>query len=263
LDGWQGTTLCQPFSFEVPMLVKVGGSQVDVRVEACFAMPRLGFNDNFFTWAQAFIPLGIRPTKCSGAFWDQCNTRVFEMFLDKCEYILACDYDSFFTKEDIEHLFAMAMTFQCDALTGLQCKREDGRPMMTLKDTLDKPPAEGQTELPMSWFAEPVQEVDSAHFGCTVISTAALKRAKKPWFLGVPNKEQTWGDGRLDPDIYFWKNWRDSGNRVFITPRVVLGHGEYMITWPGKDLGKPVYQYATQFCNTLERPETAWRLPQS
>lgn len=244
------------------MLVKVGDTQVDIRVEAVYSMPRLGFNDNFFTWAQAFMPLGIRPTKCTGAFWDQCNTRVFEQFIDKCEYLLACDYDTFFTKEDIEALFAMAMTFQCDALTGLQVKREDGKPMLTLKGTLNNPPADGNTKVPMSWFAEPVQEVDSAHFGCTVISTAALKRAKKPWFLGVPDPSGSWGDKRRDPDIYFWQNWRDSGNRVFVSPRVVLGHGEYMVSWPGKELGRPVFQYATEFCNTMKRPETAWSVPQ-
>jgi len=41
------------------MLVKVGDSRVDVRVEAVLSVPRLGFNDNFFTWAQALMPLGI------------------------------------------------------------------------------------------------------------------------------------------------------------------------------------------------------------
>lgn len=244
------------------MQITVGNTQVDVRVEAVYSMPRLGFNDNFFTWAQAFVPLGIRPTKVSGAFWDQCNTRVFEQFIDKCEYLLAVDYDTFFTKEDIEHLFALALTFQCDCLTGLQVKREDGRPMLTLKGTLENPPDAGSTQMPLAWFGEPVQEVDTIHFGCTIISTAALKRCKKPWFLGVPNKDHTWGEGRIDPDIFFWRNWRESGNRVWVTPRVVLGHGEYMVTWPGKDLGKPVFQYATDFCNTLKRPETAWRVPQ-
>ena len=244
------------------MLVKVGGSQVEVRVEAVFSMPRLGFNDNFFTWAQALMPLGIRPTKVTGAFWDQCMERVFEQFVDKCEYLLTIDYDTFFTKEDVEHLFALAMTFQCDALTGLQTKREDGRPMLTLKGTLLKPPADGQTTLPMSWFAEPVQEVDTAHFGCTVISTAALKRTTKPWFRSEPGPDGSWNDGRLDADIYAWKNFRESGNRVFVTPRVVLGHGEYVVTWPGQNFTKPVFQYSTDFCNTLKRPETAWRLPE-
>jgi len=244
------------------MLVKVGDTQVDVRVEAIMSMPRLGFTSNFFAWAQALMPLGIRPTLGTGAFWDQVNTRVMEQFIDSAEYLLTIDYDTFFTKEDVEHLFALAMTFQCDALTGLQTKREDGRPMLTLKGTLDTPPETGSTQVHRSWFGEPVQEVDSAHFGCTVISTAALKRAKKPWFVATPDPSGGWGDGRRDADIHFWANWRDSGNKVFITPRVVLGHGEYVVAWPSQELGQPVFQWATEFNNTHKRPESAWRVPQ-
>lgn len=244
------------------MLVTVGNTQVDIRVEAVLSVPRLGFNDNFFSWAQALMPLGIRPTKMTGAFWDQCMERVFEQFVDKCEYLLTIDYDTFFTREDVEQLFSIAMAFQCDALTGFQVKREDGRPMLTLKGTLENPPADGKTHLPVSWFSEPVQEVDSAHFGLTVISTAALKRTKKPWFWSKPGPDNSWNDGRLDSDIYAWKNFRDSGNRIYVTPRVVLGHGEYMVAWPGRDLGKPVFQYSTDFCNSLKRPETAWSLPE-
>jgi hypothetical protein len=244
------------------MLVKVGDTQVDVRVEAVMSVPRLGFMDNFYSWAQALMPLGIRPTKVTGAFWGQCLQRVCEQFVDKCEYLLTIDYDTFFTREDVEHLFALAMTFQCDAVTGLQTKREDGRPMLTLLGTLDNPPDEGKTRLPASWFAEPVQEVDSAHFGCTVISTAALKRTPKPWFLGIPNGDGEWGEGRTDEDIFMWKQFRKGGSRVYVSPRVVLGHGEYMVTWPGKQLDRPVFQYSTEFANTLKRPETAWSVPQ-
>ena len=186
-----------------------------------------------------------------------------EQFIDKAEYLLTIDYDTFFTKEDVEHLFAMAMTFQCDAITGLQTKREDGRPMLTLKGTLDNPPEGGTTSLPASWFAEPVQEVDTAHFGLTVISTAALKRAKKPWFWSKPDPSGGWSDGRQDSDIFFWANWRESGNRVFVSPRVVLGHGEYVVTWPGRNLTSPVFQWANEFTSTSKRPETAWRVGES
>lgn len=185
-----------------------------------------------------------------------------EQFIDKAEYLLTIDYDTFFTKEDVEHLFALAMTFQCDAITGLQTKREDGRPMLTLKGTLDNPPEGGTSSVPTSWFGEPVQEVDSAHFGLTVISTAALRRAKRPWFWSTPGPDGSWNEGRVDPDIYFWRNWRESGNRVFVTPRVVLGHGEYVVTWPGKQLGTPVFQWTTQFNDTHKKPETAWSVPQ-
>lgn len=244
------------------MLVRVGESQVEVRVEAILSAPRFGAFSNFFTWAQALMPLGIRPTIGSGAFWSQVLTRTIEQFIDKCEYLLVIDMDSFFTREDVEHLFAMAMTFQCDAITGLQVKREDGRPMLTLKGTLDSPPESGSTTLPASWFAEPVQEVDSAHFGLTVISTAALKRARKPWFLETPAPDGSYGDGRRDSDIHFWANWRASGNRIFVSPRVCVGHGEYMISWPGRDLGKPVFQYTTEFNTSQKRPETAWSVPQ-
>jgi len=242
------------------MLVKVGQSQVDVRVEAVMSTPRLGFMDNFFTWAQALVPLGIRPTKVTGAFWGQCLQRVFEQFVDECEYLLTIDYDTFFTQADLEHLFALALTFQCDAITGLQTKREDGRPMLTLLDTLDNPPADGHTQLPREWFQAPIQQVDTAHFGCTVISTAALKRTPKPWFEGKANAAGEWGDGRIDDDIWFWRQFKLAGNRLYVTPRVTLGHGEYMITWPGQSLATPVYQHSTAFVNSQERPEGVWKV---
>lgn len=89
-----------------------------------------------------------------------------------------------------------------------------------------------------------------------------MKRTPKPWFLGVPNADGEWGEGRTDDDIFFWKQFRKAGNRVYVTPRVVLGHGEYMVSWPGKDLGKPVFQYSTDFCNTSKKPETAWSVPE-
>ena len=243
------------------MLVKIGDTEAEIRVEAILSAPRFGAFSNFFSWAQALMPLGIRPTIQQGAFWSQGLTRCMETFIDKAEYLLCLDMDSFFTREDVEHLFAMALTFQCDALTGLQVKREDGRPMLTLKGTLDDPPSDGNTTLAASWFAEPVQEVDSAHFGLTVISTAALKRAKKPWFLETPGPDGSYGEGRRDSDIHFWANWRASGNRVYVTPRVCVGHGEYMISWPGSSLGKPVFQYTTEFNETHKRPETAWSVP--
>jgi len=244
------------------MIVKVGGTECDIRVEAVQSVPRLGFMDNFYTWAQALMPLGIRPTKVTGAFWGQCLQRVFDQFVDKCEYLLTIDYDTFFTRQDVEQLFAMAMTFQCDALTGLQTKREDGRPMLTLNGTLDNPPEDGKTSLPMSWFAEPVQEVDSAHFGCTLISTKALKRTPKPWFQDQPNAAGEYGDGRTDADIWFWRQFRSAGNRVYVSPRVSIGHGEYVAVWPGKDLQAPVFQYVGDY-TANGRPKTAWSAPGS
>lgn len=242
------------------MLVKVGDSSVDIRCEAVLSAPRFGPLINVFGFIEAMMPLHIRPSLGQGAFWSQVLTRMLEKFAADTEYIITLDMDSFVSKENVEHLFALAMTFQCDALAPLQTKREDGRPMLTLLDTLDNPPENGVTSVPAEWFGQPVQQVDTAHFGCTVISTAALRRMKKPWFMESPDPTGSWGDGRTDADIGFWRQFKASGNRLYVSPRVVIGHGEYMVTWPGADLGSPVHQYCSEWQETRRPPESAWKV---
>lgn len=245
------------------MIVKVGSTDVDVRVECVLSAPRFGPLANIFGWIQALMPLHIRPTLGQGALWGQVLQRMMEQFTDSTEYILCTDYDSFWDRRTVEELLAMAMALQCDALAPLQVKREDGRPMFTLPGQLDNPPpGAGTTELPMSWFAEAVQEVDSAHFGCTVISTKALKRTPKPWFQDHPNAQGEYGDGRCDSDIWFWRQFRKAGNRVYVSPRVSIGHGEYVSVWPGKDLQQPVFQYVGDYMAN-GKPKTAWSAPGS
>jgi hypothetical protein len=244
------------------MLVKVGGTDVDVRVECVMSGPRFGPISSIFGWAQALMPLNIRPTLGQGALWGQVLQRCMESFVDSTEYILCTDFDSYWDRKTVEELFAMALAFQCDALAPLQVKREDGRPMLTLHGTLDNPPSGGKTELPMSWFAEPVQQVDTAHFGCTIISTKALKRTPKPWFQDHPNSDGEYGEGRTDADIWFWRQFAKGGNRLYVSPRVSIGHGEWMVVWPGKELQAPVYQYVTDY-NANGKPEAAWSLPKS
>jgi len=39
----------------------------------------------------------------------------------------------------------------------------------------------------------------------------------------------------------------------------VIGHGEYVITWPGRELANTVYQYATEFNAQGKKPESIWR----
>ena len=246
---------------EVLVIVKVGETPVEVRVECVMSGPRFGPLANVFGWIQALMPLHIRPTLGQGALWGQVLQRCMEQFVDSTEYIIATDFDSFWDQRCIEELIAMSMAFQCDALAPLQVKREDGRPMFTLPGTLDNPPPEGSTNLPMSWFAEPVQEVDSAHFGCTVLSTKALKRTPKPWFQDQPNAAGEYGEGRIDADIWFWRQFRKGGNRAYVTPRVSIGHGEYVSVWPGPDLQKPVFQYVGDY-TANGKPKTAWSVPQ-
>ena len=239
------------------MLIKAGNTEVDVRIECVMSGPRFGPLANLFGWAEALLPLGIRPTLGQGALWGQVLQRSMEEFVDSTEYILTTDYDSFWDRKTIEHLVALAMAFQCDALAPFQVKREDGRPMFTLPGHLDNPPPDGKTEMPAEWFAEPVQQVDSAHFGCTLISTKALKRTPKPWFVDVPNEKGEYGPGRVDADIHFWRQFKKGGNRLYVSPRLSIGHGEYVSVWPGQDLRTPVFQYLGDY-KDHGIPENAW-----
>jgi hypothetical protein len=82
----------------------------------------------------------------------------------------------------------------------------------------------------------------------------------KPWFHEQPDPQGGWGDGRVDSDISFWKQFKACGNRLYITPRVVIGHGEYVITWPSQELGQPVFQYCSEWQETRKPPKSAWKV---
>ena len=94
------------------MIVKVGSTDVDVRVECVLSAPRFGPLANIFGWIQALMPLHIRPTLGQGALWGQGLQRMMEQFLDSTEYILCTDYDSFWDRKTVEELIAMANKFR-------------------------------------------------------------------------------------------------------------------------------------------------------
>jgi hypothetical protein len=48
--------------------------------------------------------------------------------------------------------------------------------------------------------------------------------------LGKPAKDGSWGEGRLDDDIYFWGNWGDSGNSLYVHTGCRIGHVEEMVS---------------------------------
>jgi hypothetical protein len=102
--------------------------------------------------------------------------------------------------------------------------------------------------------------VETAHFGCTFIRTEAIKKMPKPWFLAEANAEGTFTGGHVDEDIYFWKKFHATGNKLGIATSVSVGHAELMITWPSRtvECGK-VQQHTTEFWNSDRTPpEGAW-----
>ncbi len=64
--------------------------------------------------------------------------------------------------------------------------------------------------------------------------------------VGAPSAEGRWGDGKKDADIDFWHHWLSTGRTLYLAPRIVVGHLQEMIAWPGKDL-KSTYQTANEY----------------
>ena len=253
------------------MRVIVGNVEHDVQIAGAISVPRLGFMDNYYCSIQAFSQFGIPLTKGTGAFWDQVMSRILTDLSREdsgYDFVITMDYDSVYEPECISRLVSACMISGYDAVAPLQTKRDDQKLMFTPKGLSGD--HDGKVTLPMEWWEKPVQPVDTAHFGLTVLRTSALRRMPKPWFLGVPNSDGDWGDvepgdektARVDPDIFFWRKWRECGNTLAICPQVSIGHAELVITWPDQQL-KAIHQYPNHYWQAGgRRPPEAWGSPE-
>jgi len=210
-----------------------------MKIAAIMSAPRLGFSNNLMIATKVYAPLGIDFEIGYGVFWGQILTRMIENQLAKgMELITVLDYDSYYEKE---HFLALCQLMQehpeVDVMVPIQIKRESNRILAGIKD---------RAKAKDKYYTDAdLIEVDAGHFGLSVFRASAFAKLKKPWFLAVPNETGDWGEGKLDEDIYFWKNWRACGLKVCITPQVKIGHMQLMITWPGtlEEGSKPTHQY--------------------
>ena len=224
-----------------------------VKVACAMSVPRLGFTDNFFSICEALAPLGIKPVHYDGVFWGQCLERVMSKQLE-ADWILTIDYDSVFTRRDVERLIKLAAsTDQIDALAAMQLRRRNG----VLLAAIAGENGTCQCEIEREQLEKDVLRVDTAHFGLTMLRVSALKKLRHPWFIGSPNDAGLWEDGKTDEDIHFWKQWKAAGNSLYLANRIPVGHIESLVTWPDENL-EPVYQHAGDFWHA-GKPEEAWR----
>lgn len=226
------------------------------RVSAVMSVPRLGFMDNFFSCFQAFNPLRIPIRKVTGAFWGPCLTRAMEDAIseESPEYLLTLDYDSVFTRNDVETLlFTAAAHPEADAIAPLQASRSRSTALFTLRD------AEGNArrQVAREEFDGDLIQARTAHFGLTLIKVSALQRLPRPWFYGRPDEDGRWSDGRVDDDIAFWNAWYAAGLSLYLCPRVAIGHAELMIRWPDQNLSA-MYQHPSEFAAD-GKPDEVWR----
>lgn len=261
-----GLVLLRPWKSELedcaayPFSLNIEGTKPfvdELKVSACMSVPRLGFMDNARCAMEGLIPIGIKLRYQGGAFWGQSLTKCLEAILeeDDPDAILTLDYDTVFTVGNTARIIETMMAHpKADAISAVQSSRHLETALFTVRDEHDVPIPRLNTEE----LASDLLKASSAHFGFTLIRAKKLREMPKPWFHSVPAPDGTWGDGHIDEDVQFWETWRQSGNSLFIANRIVVGHMELCVRWPGNDL-QVILQPVREFNETHSAPEGAWR----
>lgn len=196
--------------------------------------PRLGFTENMFCVTQASVKLGMTLQRTQGVFWTQGIDRALTdaVARENVKWCMTVDYDTCFHWSDVVKMRTIAEANGCEILVPLQAGRERSCPLFTKVD------ADGK--LTNSVLAADMErdcvEIDTGHFGMTLIAADALRKIAKPWFQGQPAADGGWGEGRVDDDIWFWRRWKESGRKSWLCPKVRVGHMELVVSWPGRDL---------------------------
>lgn len=226
----------------LPVSLNLMGRKPEVRVTglplkvvACMSVPRLGFDDNFICAFRHLPPRGIPLIKFKGAFWEQCIERAIDQAIGQgADAVLTIDYDTLFTGEDVDALVQLMREHpEADAIAPLQSARWRDEPLLTLDALPIGVKSHGR--VPPGVFAQPLTKLKSAHFGLTLIRVSALKNLQRPWFWSQPAPDGTWGEERSDADCTFWNRFREAGCSLYSANRVVVGHLELMVFWPGRD----------------------------
>lgn len=200
-----------------------------IKIAAVMTAPRY---EN--TYARNFIEralkeVGIPLTVSGGVFYGQCMQMMLEELVDHggVDYAVTVDFDSLFSAKQLQRLINwIAQRDDIDAITGLQVRRGKKAMLGTIPggEEVDE---FGQKQV--QWDGNPIKG-NTAHFGLTVIDLRKLSNVPKPWFCQKPDANGGWkGDGKIDDDVWFWMQWKESGNSIYFDPGVRLGHLEEMV----------------------------------
>jgi len=216
-------------------------SLVERKIVAVMTMPRLTFTDTM-NCVTRLVAKGIPLKKSTGVFWGQCLTRMFQEEIKKdTDYILAIDYDSYFTYKNVIDLVQLLENHpDYDAVMPIQIKRENETPLLGIKH----PDNSEAKYISMDYFdGKDIVPAFTGHFGLTVFRKSCFLKIKKPWFLPKPDENGEWGDGRKDEDIVFWHNFAEGGCKLGLACNIRIGHLQLQATYPGRleDAWKPVH----------------------
>lgn len=218
------------------------------KTAAIMTCRRLGFMHNMFSATDVAHARGLKFEKVEGVYWGQCMTRLMERHLDDgTELLLTIDYDTVFSVRQFDALVRLMVEHpEADAIAPLQMKRDGSRLLWTLCDDDGLPLPQN---LPLKHFDADLIRARDAHFGCTLIRTAAIRKMARPWFCELPDNDGRWGEDRVDSDLFFWEQFFCADCNLFIASHVSVGHEQSVVTWPDQYF-KPFHQfsgdYATQ-----------------
>lgn len=221
------------------------------RIVAMCSCPRLGYMDFMGQSLAAFSVNNIEYRNLYGVFWGQSlSSGMMTAMKEEYDYIITTDYDSLYNRETVAQLVRlMDQNPQADAIcamqmgrfSGLLCTTESGE--LTYEELRNKP----------------LIPIVTGHFGLTIFRVSSLKEVKKPWFWSRPDEDGEWnrGGGKLDEDIFFWDNFRNSGKQLYLAPRLVIGHMELLIKWPDANLDG-IYETTGDY-QSFGPPADAWK----
>lgn len=215
----------------------------DVRI--CASTPRFGPLLHQDCVKKACLRLGIDGNVGQSCFWHQKLSVMMEEAIAEptCDYVVTVDFDTVFTHDDLLELYRLLKACpDVDAVFPIQSKRGCEEALFSLPHTN---PARAGTITSLD-LARNLLPARTGHFGLTMFRADSLRRFARPWMVPRPNEEGKWSEGSTDADIDFWRNWESQGFSCALAPRVVVGHLEEVIKWPGKDL-RPVYQQVADY----------------
>ena len=225
------------------------------KVAAVMSVPRLGFQDNMTCAFEALQSLRIPELSVQGAFWGQCLERGIQQAIDGgVDLVVTIDYDTVFSKADLEQLLRLALVHpEAAAIVPVQKGRGTFPILMSMKTRS----GQNRSQIPTTDLAPETVPIASGHFGLTVLRTEHLLEIPHPWFWDQPNADGMWGEGRVDADIWFWKQLEKYHKPALLACRVPVGHIEAMVTWPDTAM-QPLYQHTGDW-RDKGKPENVWK----
>jgi hypothetical protein len=234
-----------PISLNLQGFKPSGPERTLQNVRACMSVPRYGPLMHPRCVEKAFYQLKIRLDSRQSCYWHQQLSILMEEAIadPSCEFVLTMDFDTVFCAADVLELYRLLKACpEADAIFPLQAKRGCETALFTMTDRNGRL----RDSINAADLYRNLLPANTGHFGLTMFRADSLRNFPRPWMVPEPNFAGRWDNGQIDADIDFWRRFKAAGLRCYLAPRVVVGHLEEIIKWPGVDL-KPVYQTTADY----------------